>query len=293
VRDVFVAPRERLTELHDMAPLIAGHGPTLVLDFEIYADRHFLRAADPEGATDLRYRRVARRDGQLFEELTTAEVDEVATADLWVYRTLVRRRSPIASRPPAAFRLRVVGDAFEAWERDPHAAQPLSHVPLGDARNLATVPKCADVRTLARTPGVRTLAAAARSGPVITDLVQGAAVDVPSAGRWRVWIGGATLGRLTVKVDGRPAGSHRHELAHGGQWLRFDTLELQRGTHRVTFEYERGWAGRGREGAQPALGPLALSPVQEEDDPPVTTVAPADYRRLCDGRRYDWIEALG
>ncbi len=313
IRDVFVAPRARLAELHELAPLVAGRGPTLVLDFEIYADRHFLRDADPEGATDLRYRPVRRRDGDYFPDFVTAEVDEVATPDLFIYRTLVRRRSPVASRPPAAFRLRAVGDAFEVWERDPAAKQPLAHLPLGDARHPSAAPDCDAIRSLSRLEGVRSLAAVARSGTAVAGLQSGSPppwrvadgvvpvtdgegtveLDVPRGGRWRVWVGGATLGRLELAVDGRSVGSKRHELSHPGQWLGFDALDLPPGTHRVTFEYTGGRAGRGRTGAQPLLGPLALSPVAEEGDLPVTSVTPNRYRSLCDGRRYDWIEALG
>ena len=313
VRDVFVAPRERLAELHELAPLVAGRGPTLVLDFEIYADRHFLRDADPEGATDLRYRPVRRRDGEYFPDFVTAEVDEVATPDLWVYRTLVRRRSPVASRPPSAFRLRAAGKSFEVWERDPPARPPLARMPLGDPRHPSAVPDCKAIASLSRTPGLRSLAAVARPGTAAASLERGAPpqwrtgygvaplvdgqgaveLDVPRSGRWRVWVGGATLGRLELAVDGRAVGSKRHELSHPGQWLAFGALDLQRGPHSVTFEYKGGRAGRGRTGAQPALGPLALSPVAEEGDLPVTSVPPNGYRRLCDGRRYDWIEALG
>ena len=218
--DVVVAPRERLAELHDIGELIAGQGPTLVLDYEIYASRYFLRDADTEGATDLRVRPVRRRDGGgEFEDFSTAEVDEVATPDLFVYRTLVRRRSPIASRPPAAYRLVAIGDSFEVWQRQPGTRPPLARLALGGATDATGVADCDAVRGLARTPGAQTLAAVAREAPAapgseqatlprewavggtIAPTTGGTArlqIAVPSAGEWRPWLQGSVLGRLEL-----------------------------------------------------------------------------------------------
>ncbi len=291
-RDVHVAPRARFEELRTIAASIAGQGPTLVLDFEIYAGRHFLREADPEGATDLRYRQVARSSGGLFHERTTAEIDDVATAGLWVYRTIVRRRSPIASRPPSAYRRIWAGRAFEVWQRGRDAPAPLARLALGSGLDPTAVPDCRRVRELARTPGVRALAAVTRAPPIVARLspagLAGGRAEVPAAlpaaGRWRLWVGGSATGRLRASIGGRDAGSARHELAHQGQWLRLRTLALPAGTSAVRLTHD---------GSAAALGPIALTPAQTDGRQPVTRLAPADAGRLCDGRRFDWIEALG
>jgi hypothetical protein len=91
-------------------------------------------------------------------------------------------------------------------------------------------------------------------------------------------------GRLRASVDGRDAGSAHHELAHQGQWLRLRAVTLAAGRSTVRLAYD---------GSAPALGPIALTPPQTDAAPPVTRLAPAAAGRLCDGRRYDWIEALG
>jgi hypothetical protein len=306
-RDVFVAPRARLAELREMAPGVAA--PAVVLDFEIYADRHFLRASGTDGATDLRERRVARADGSTFPELSVAEVDEIAPAELWAFRSIVRRRSPTASRPPAAFRRVRAGRYFELWERPADAPPPLARLPLSEGLDPAKTPECSQIEALAKTAGARELAAVARPAQVFADLRTAAApedwqpdvtpvsdgdaliaVEVPAAGRWRVYVGGSTLGKLAVEVDGRAAGALRHELAHDGQWLRFGALALRAGPHQVRLRYAAGFPQAGI-GSPSPLGPLALVPEAADGELPVTRVPVADARELC-GKRLDWVEAL-
>lgn len=306
IRDVFVAPRERLAELHALAPEVVG--PAVVLDFEIYAQRHFLREFGTDGATDLRQRTVAKADGQVFPALSTAEVDLIAPAELWAFQSIVRRRSPTDSRPPAAFELVRAGEHFELWRRPVAAPVPLARLPLSAGLDPTARVDCGQLKELAATPGARGLAAVERRPPVIADLagaatpppwraangvvpvVDGeaaATVRIPADGRWRVYVGGATLGRLSVAVDGRPVGAKRHELSHDGQWLRYGALPLQAGEHTVQLRYSAGPPQAGIGDPSP-LGPLALAP---EEDAPVTRVAPSAYRELC-GRRLDWVEAL-
>jgi len=117
-RDVQVAPRARLAELKSIAGRIAGQGPTIVLDYEIYAARHFLRDADPEGATDLRYRQVARSSGGLFDALTIAEVDDVANGRPV---GLPARSCAAAARPPAARRASTGAAGWAARSRSGNA----------------------------------------------------------------------------------------------------------------------------------------------------------------------------
>ena len=46
-RNVTLAPRARLAELAHVGGMLAGHGPTFFNEYEIYGDRHFLRAGAP------------------------------------------------------------------------------------------------------------------------------------------------------------------------------------------------------------------------------------------------------
>jgi hypothetical protein len=130
---VNLAPAERLGELQRLAPRVAGGGPTLVTEPEIYADRHFLRKADPEGASDLRLRPVLLSGGQSLVKQGYADSDSFAPDSLSPYRTIVARVSPVASRPPYPYRLTWRGRWYEVWER-PAVPSPrlIEHVALGD-----------------------------------------------------------------------------------------------------------------------------------------------------------------
>ena len=311
IRDVFVAPRERLAELQRMSddPIT---GPVVLLDFEIYANRHFLRAFGTDGASDLRQRQVTRNDGSFFPALSTAEVDEVAPAELWAFRGIVRRRSPVSSRPPAAFVRAGTGEYFERWQRPAEAPQPLRRMPLSTGLDPTAEPDCGQLRALSRVPGARELAAVERPSPVLVDVLTGTlpptwltngtavprsdgdavvTVNVPTAGRWRVYVGGATLGRLEVLLDDRSAGVKRHELSHDGQWLRYANMQLDAGEHTVVLRYTAGFPQAGIGDPSP-LGPIALAPAAAEAELPVLRVPPQRYRELC-ARRLDWVEALG
>lgn len=287
-RDVRVAPRERLAELAGVADRLGDRGPALLLDFDAYGSRYLLRRAEVEGATDLRHRRVERRDGTLFTERGNAEIDEIAPESLVVYDALVRRATPTGSRPPAAFRRTFGGEHWELWERGGEGA--IARLPLGDGLIPASVPACPDVRALAQTEGAGELVALPRTRPVLLEMSEQADLEIPVTGRWRVWVGGSLRRELEARVDGRSAGTRRHELAHAGQWMRFGALPLSRGIHRLTLDVERRLRpGAGGEHLQAPLGPVALT---LEEDAALSRVPVADYRRLCDGTTYDWIEAV-
>src|SRR5439155_11987060 len=131
-RDVNLAPRDQLAELERIGDLIAGQGPTLMTEYQPYGVRHFLRDADPEGASELRRRPVRLRGGNTLAKGTTADTDRFRLGALTTYRTLVLRRSPAQSRPPSPFRLVWRGDYYEVWQRSPGSVDPaLVHRGLG------------------------------------------------------------------------------------------------------------------------------------------------------------------
>ena len=118
-------------------------------------------------------------------------------------------------------------------------------------------------------------------------------VRVPTAGRWRLWVGGSARGRLELRAGDRSLGVHRNELVNAGQWQRFGSAHFGADPAAVVLRYARGRrAGRGRPADQAPLGPVALTRAADEPAAAVVAVAPRDYRRFCDGRTYDWIEAL-
>jgi hypothetical protein len=286
-------------------------------DYEPYGVRHFLRNADPEGASELRRRRIPLRNGSLLEKGESADVDQFDTPSLLVYRTLVLRRSPVGSRPPAPYQLVSSGRWYDVWQRAiTPSPRVISHLPLGDDVNSGAVPKCAEVLALARRAadnGGRL--ATVRSSPAALITLRsmrhpagwepptegvnyvlpdssGTAVSVTnldSPGRYGVWIGGSFRGKVEIAVDGRSAGSMRNRLSHGGSYAELGSLTLGAGRHVVTLHYQRGFFHPGNAGSPFPLSPIFLS--RETADRPVFYIAPDQARTLC-GQRLDWIEAV-
>ena len=307
-RDVYIAPRDSLTELRSLGDQVAGKGPYLLLNYEGYATRYQLYRADVEGASDLRVSLIPGKNGQPFPNFSTVEIDDVDTAALFAFPLIGRRLTPVGSRPPSGYEPFSQGEFFETWQRQGDA--PVEHLSLGGGVQPAAAVTCARLKQLAA--GGSTLIAAPLENPLVLDLStaelpeswltatgvrpvsDGTAtmtVDVPSAGEWRIWVGGGVLGSLEVAVDGRPVGDVRHELDASIGWIRFATVNLEAGEHEVTLQASNSWwrPGRGDEAGQLPLGPLALS---REATPELERVPSTQVDRLCDGRTYDWVEVL-
>jgi hypothetical protein len=318
-REVTLAPRPQLAELEEIGERIAGGGPTLMTEYQPYGVRHFLRDAEPEGASELRRRRIPLRDGTILRAGRYADIDELDPDAVLAYRTLVLRRSPAASRPPSPYRLSFSGDHYEVWRRSgPAPGTVQEHLGLGSGVDPTAVPGCTAVRRLARRAGPRgRLAAATRRPPTVVALSRAdhpadwtssgygrnrvlprgggeirARVHVERAGAHLVWVGGSVRSRLELIVDGEPVGAVRHRINNSGQYIRLGDVELDRGVHDVTLRQSDPDLHPGSGGQPLALGPLTLT---RSDSPAarVEQARPSDaVARFC-GRRWDWIELLG
>lgn len=291
--DVWLAPRGQLHELETIGGRFAGGGPTLMTAYEPYGARHFLRRTDPEGASELRRRFVYLTDGTLLTKGASADIDRIRLDGLLVYRTLVLRRGPAASRPPSVYRLVWRGRYYEVWQRPEAPRRPIvEHLPLGNANHAAAVAPCADVMRLA-TEG-RSLVTATRpeaeriayppaSGSLAVRLIP------PAAGLYRVWLGGDWFGLASVSIDGRKVASRREELNWPGLYTELGRVRLDAGAHIVGLAYEIGGWAPGSGGTPYSFGPLMLS--RDDAREPVETVPARRARSLC-GRRLDWVEAV-
>jgi hypothetical protein len=312
--DAWLAPRGQLHELEVIGNRFAGQGPALITEYMPYAVRHFLRKVDAEGPAELRIRPIPLRSGQLLQKGGYADIDDFQLDAVLVYRTLVLRRSPAESRPPAVYRLVWKAHFYEVWQRPQQGGRRiLQHLPLGNDLQPAATPNCAEVLKLAGLAGTAELAAVERPPSVVVPLSQSAVppgwgvdqsgslipsgagtvqttVRVPTAGRYGLWLGGSFRDRLEVLVDGRRTDTVRNQLNNSGQYTPLGAAELGPGAHAVTLRYRGPDLEPGSGGAQFAMGPLVLSTTTA--DLPVTYVQPADARSLCD-KNLDWIEALG
>jgi hypothetical protein len=316
--DVLLAPNARLTELQAIGSRYAGQGPTLETDYDPYGARHFLRKLDTEGASELRYRPVYLRTGALPTTGESPDVDEIRLADLLVYRTLVTRRSPAASRPPSVYQPVAAGRYYEVWQR-PITGFPriVEHLSLGDRFHAAAVPNCADVLRLAREAGpngrLATVDRPANVAITLNGSAPGASgrfgepggldyptsrqtfpidLRVPAAGDYEIGIDGSFSSRLELLANGRRVASARHQLNWPSEYNPLAVVPLRRGSNRLELRYTGPdvHSGSGGTGTGFGLGPLIVGradPAQLQ----VRYVSPSQARTLC-GKSLDWIEAV-
>jgi hypothetical protein len=238
--DVLLAPRPRLAELQRIGELVAGKGPTLLNEYEVYGDRHFLREGEPTEPAEYRSATLALRDGTQLTQAAWADLDSLPLPTLEEYPSIVTRRSPAESRPPSNYRLAWRGRYYDLWQRpeDP-ATSPLAHFPLGESTsspycgaaqgaeyrpacsvNPVSTPRCARVRELGWRAGRRraNLVAHLKPAPIVARADQ-----TLWPGRWFYDPAGHTLtandpGRLVAHIA--VASSQRYELWLGGSFAR-------------------------------------------------------------------------
>ncbi len=315
-RDVNLAPRDQLAELESIGPRIAGQGPTLMTEYQPYGVRHFLRDAEPEGASELRRRQVPLIGGGTLPKGESADTDRFRLSGLLVYRTLVLRRSPTQSRPPSPYRMAWRGRYYEVWQRpDGLVSSVIDHLGLGTGTNPTAEPRCSDVARLAREagpsgtlvaarrPGVETIPLGRTSHPrawrwagypatllPVTPGTIGSRVRISRLGRYEVWLGGSVRPRVDLLIDGRPAGEVRHQLNNAGQFVLLGDARLGDGEHRLSIRFHGADLNPGSGGAPSPIGPLELSAADPAQDR-LSRVRAGRASTLC-GQRLDWIEAL-
>jgi hypothetical protein len=315
--DVSLAPYDQLRELESIGEEFAGEGPTLMTEYQPYGVRHFLREADAEGASELRFRSIALVEGGELEKGEWGDTDQIALSSLLTYRTLVLRRNPEQSRPPSVYERVRHGDYYDVWQRPAAVPQTIAeHLPLGDFEDPAVPPPCSEVTRLAALAGPGGELATVERAPNLAaslsasahpadwtpteagspDLVphSGGVVElrirVEGPGEYGVYLQGSVRNRLAVLVDGEEVGSVEQQLNESRQFLYFGDVPLSAGTHRVQLALDGQSLAPGSGGPPEPIGPLVLSPTVNED-PPVREVPSSQARTLC-GKRLDWVEAL-
>ncbi len=237
--DVQLAPAARLGELQRLAPMVAGNGPTLINEYEIYADRHFLRDGAPTEPAEYRPDAIPLLNGSLLTQSAQADLDSFSFETLLAYPSIVTRTSPVASRPPSSYSLRWQGRYYQLWQRARNpAGRILAHVPLGDTTRFpfcgqsttgylarcsiqpAAVPPCAEIDRLgaiARSDGAN-LVAYQRPAPIVA---RGDQTQWPAP-----WLHDPAAGTLTPTSPGRldahiaVDSAQRYELWLGGSFAR-------------------------------------------------------------------------
>jgi hypothetical protein len=223
--DVTLAPRDQLAELEAIGERFAAQGPALMTEYQPYGVRHFLRKLDAEGASELRRRPIPLRNGTLVPKGGFADLAAFRPEAVLTYRTLVLRRTPVGSRPPAPYALVWQQRFYEVWQRPESIA-----VSASESRPCA---------------------------PPLT--VSGTTVSVPKTGRYELWIGGSVRGELTALVDGGPAGHVRHQLNNAEQYTSLGPVRLTAGTHSLTSRHRLSRFRPGEGGDAWRNGPLLVT----------------------------------
>ncbi|HYH58899.1 MAG TPA: hypothetical protein VD790_06720 [Thermoleophilaceae bacterium] len=311
-----LAPRDRMAELEEIGEQFAGEGPTLVNQYEPPAARWFLRDADPESISELRRRFIYLRNGDTVPKGGFADVDQIALPDFFVYRTIVQRRSPSASRPPAAYRLVQRGRYYDVWQRsEPLTETTMTHVALGGPEQPTAPVPCAQVRALQeqalptdRIVGVRRPAAVfvnlgdadvprgwsgvAGQPAMVRPEGEGtltATMETTEGGEYDVWLGGEPRGEAKVSIAREKVGSARHTLSYAEAYKLIGTIELDAGRHLVEIEYGAGDLHPGSGGFPEGIGPLALT--RADDARRLEELPPEQAERFC-GEPLDWISLM-
>jgi hypothetical protein len=250
--NVTLAPRARLAELQKIGTMIAGKGPTFFNEYEIYGDRHFLRAAAPVEPAEFRpgpQLDLPTLGGALLTDPAWADIDAFALNTLSPFRSLVTRIGPTASRPPSIYREVYAGHYYELWQQPAHAAtRVIEHLGLGDtvsdpycgnastpqphgylcAIAPAAVPSCSKVLALAATAAAdhAELVAFARPNPIVLR-----ATDTQWSGGWDAYTPSGTLtpiaaGATAIAHVAIPHGVRDYQLWLGGSFARGFTVSV-------------------------------------------------------------------
>jgi hypothetical protein len=310
-----VADYTRYVDLKAINARYAGQGPTLFPNFDEYAE-YILRDARGSGLVNpwrsiMTYNRTATPGLQ-----TVRDTDEYDQHFLQGFRLIVRRRDPLASRPPSNWRLAETTAEYEVWRRVGDPSRIAAHFPLDGGsfragafcRRVATaVDKAGPGARIAYAlpkPGIVTVAPDPRAVPRFWgregDVLFAAAPGrwqqpfvVPATGSYDVLMGGSVGRKVTISVDGREVRALRWRESYQGQFIPVATLRLTRGIHTLAIFRPGGnflpGTGNAAGGTTTRVGPVVLDPAWQRE---VVASAPASrLAQVCGSdTRLDWLE---
>jgi hypothetical protein len=307
-----LAPTERVRELLSIGEERGSGGPTLVPDFDEFALYALADMAPAGPGFSSKPEQLATlRDGSPTGYGQSYDLDSLDPAAVQGYATVVARRRPDASRPPANFRLEERGDYYDVWRRtgDPNVTE---HVAAGHRLQPAGIVGCERLAALARrarADGASLLYAPRPRMPTIDGLsimrrpegwgetVDGIGLGTPGIARKRfevrqggaydVWLKGDFARALHVRIDGREIGRVSQQTGNDGNYARPLRARLGRGSHTLTLE-RRGGSLRPGDAAPTVLRAVVFEPTSA-GPPTVRELDPDASRRLC-GRPVDWVE---
>ncbi|HWF33201.1 MAG TPA: hypothetical protein VG188_11645 [Solirubrobacteraceae bacterium] len=319
--DTPLSPYARLHDLQRIGERFAGQGPTLTPDFEEYAE-YYLRDDTQDSVVNgpsLGLRPGVNRatePGGIY----AYDMNEFALEWIELYRTIVMRRNPLASRPPANYRLVYVSPYYAVWRRSAPASTVYAHIPFGGSPASRERRACGETRTALRKAGAgarllfttqpRHYLQLGGSNMVLSgELVNaGGAIIANGAGRatrevlipatetYGFFMGGSTGRPVDVSVDGRHVGTAAYQVSYPGATIEIGAAKLTEGIHRI--EISRGGLslragnGEGVDTFNRSIGPLVVAP-SSPATPPLQPVSASGLARLCRSSQVlHWIEVV-
>lgn len=312
-----LAPTARYEELSSINRRFAGQGPTLFTDFDEYA-LYELRDLDI-GGPDFVYpptalTSLARGYGD------AVDLNRAPPEALSAYPLIITRRDPLTSRPPAAYRLAWQGAYYQVWKRRSGVAVALAHRALEGG----IVAQCREIRYLVATSAglgskrllrdVRLVAAPApevvsvslkasihprgwghqREGLVMSTAGRlSAKFDLPSAGRWEIWVQGQLMPTVELTVDGRAVASIAGQLSGNSlvpDTIPPDAVTLSKGAHDLLVIRKQSALAPG-DGGSAVLDAIFLTLARGDGGRPLKVAPASRWAALC-GERYQWVELL-
>ena len=311
--DTNLLPTDRYEELLAIGERYSDDGPALLPEFDEFGLYALADMAPAGGGFASKPPQLAMlRDGTPTGYGHSYDLDSFDLAAVDGFATIVSRRRPDASRPPASFRLAERGRHYDVWRRSGDV-EVLTHEPAGGPDQPGGTVSCATVGDLAAEARAADGLLAYVPRPPLTvldpqlagvapegwgELPEGLALstpgvlrqrfEVPAAGRYRIWLEGDFARPLEVAVDGEPIGEAGYQSGNEGNYATPLDVTLAAGRHTLEIERDGGEPRPADGGAsrlvdvvvEPAGGPL-----------PVRSLPPDRWRLLC-GLPVDWIEVV-
>jgi hypothetical protein len=261
---------------------------------------------------------VLRVPGGIYDQ--SFDLDQEQLPFVESFGTIVTRRSPATSRPPANYRRTYENAFYEVWRRTstPHV---LEHLPLQSLYHADAPVGCAALHAMVRgaprgswlvvaesppSVGYELLHATVRSPgwiadpntytpDAVTPLTPGAAgriVTVPRSGTYRVWVQGTFPRPLRITLDGRTVGVVAG-LNAPDEWLEGGVVHVRAGRHALDL-FRRGGdlaPGDGGTEAEDGNGSIGYVALVAEQPERMVRVALGAWHGQC-GRLADWVELV-
>lgn len=308
--DMPLAPTARYDEMASLNSRFAGRGPTLFTDFDEYS-LYQMRSMDIGGPDFLNSPPSVGNTSAGHGH--TVDLELAKPSALARYPLVVTRVSPLASRPPAAYRLLWQGTYYQVWGRIQGAQPAIEAIGLQGSQ-AASCPLISHLAGVARAHradlvgdsypevipiGLRSLHHSAGwhlSHVEFTMDGEGrlwSRFRVPRTGVYELWLQGEAMPTLHVRIDGRAVAQIGGQVSGNGDSpdpLVPIRVRLRAGQHTLSIA-RSGFSLAPGGGSEAYFEAIYLTPAGFDGQQHLQTVPPARWRDLC-GAHLDWVEVV-